>query len=101
MTKGALMEIDERRAAENEGGGTAALARRLLGVASFVALFVLNLLRGKWVAAAFFLATALLFLKGREADAWPKAVRYPLVILYAALAVVMFVTLIQDFKALG
>ena len=95
------MEIDERRSVENDGGGTASLARMFLGVASFVVLFVINLLRGRWVAAAFFLATALFFLKAKAVDDLPKPVGLILTILYAALAVAMFVTLIQDFKALG
>ena len=92
------METRDGRRAE-DGGGKTARVLKVVGLAGVAVAFVSELLRGRWLGAAFFLATGLLFLKGREADDWPKAVRYPLVVLYAALAVAMFVQLIQESKA--
>ena len=98
MRKEALMETHEGRAAE--GGGTPSRALRAMALAGFALLFGLHLLRGRWVTAAFFLAVAALFLKGREIDGWPKAARVLVVLVYAALAVGMFFQLIADLKAL-
>jgi hypothetical protein len=71
---------------------------RLLAGVGFSVAFVFHLLRGRWVSAAFFLAVGFLFLKGDEIDRWPKAARYLLILVYAALAVGMLVNLIFDIK---
>jgi hypothetical protein len=59
-----------------------------------------NLLLGEWLRAAFFLAGGFVFLKSREIDRWPKAARYLVIVVFAALSVAMFVRLIFDAKAL-
>jgi peptidoglycan/LPS O-acetylase OafA/YrhL len=73
----------------------------LLTVAVFALTGGLNLLSGEWLSAAFFLAGAFVFFKGKELDRWPKAARVILIIAFAALAVAMFVSLIQKAKRLG
>ena len=61
----------------------------------------LNLLLGEWLSAAFFLAGGFVFYKNREVDRWPKAARALVIVVLAALAVAMFVRLIQRFKVVG
>jgi hypothetical protein len=61
----------------------------------------LNLLSGEWLSAAFFLAGGFVFFKGREIERWPKAARALLIIVLAALAVAMFVTLTFKMKGRG
>jgi hypothetical protein len=61
----------------------------------------LNLLLAKWLDAAFFLAGGFVFLKGREMERWPRAVRYLFIVALAALAAAMFLKLFLDLKAGG
>jgi hypothetical protein len=60
---------------------------KVLAAVVFSGMFVVNLLRGYWVAAVFLLATALLFLL--HVDAWPKPRRNLAVVVYVALAFAM------------
>jgi hypothetical protein len=96
------METDEGRAAEYVGGGgTPSRVMKVALVVGVVPALASQLLRGRWLTAAFFLAVGILFLKGRKIDGWPKPVRVVLIIVYAALAAAMFVQLIQEFGAHG
>ena len=94
------VETHEGRAAENVGGGALSRAFKALALAGFALSFAFNLLRGRWLTAAFFLAVGVVFLKGREIDGWPKAARALVILVYAALAVGMFFQLISDLKGL-
>ena len=67
----------------------------LLAVGSFFLLAALNLLRGEWLGAAFFLSGGLVFLERRRVDRWPKPARYLVTLALAALAVAMFVRLVM------
>ncbi|HJQ33641.1 MAG TPA: hypothetical protein VJ866_15765 [Pyrinomonadaceae bacterium] len=60
-----------------------------------------ELLLGEWLSAAFYLACGFVFFKGRDLERWPKAARVLVIIVLAALAVAMFVSLIQKAKRLG
>jgi hypothetical protein len=51
------------------------------------------------VAAAFFVATGLLFLVGNRIDGWPKPRRYLAISVYVALAVAMFAEIVREAKA--
>ena len=82
-----------------KGGGKTSRLMRVLAGAGFSLAFVVNLLRGRWVTAAFFLAVGFLFLKGDEIDRWPKTARYLLILVYAALGVGMLLNLVFDIKA--
>ena len=96
------METEDGRGTENgDGGGKPSRVLKVLAVAGFAILFVLHVLRGRWAPAAFFVAVAVLFLKGKEIDGWPKPARYLFMIVYAALAVAMLVHVIRELKALG
>jgi hypothetical protein len=91
--------MDNESGSRTTDGGGPSRVLRVLAVVGFSLAFVINLLRGRWVTAAFFVAVGLLFLKGRAIDRWPKPARYLLIAVYAALAVGTFVTLILDLKA--
>ncbi|HEX8499848.1 MAG TPA: hypothetical protein VF659_04585 [Pyrinomonadaceae bacterium] len=94
------MEDDgDAREAEGYVEGRPSRVLRAVGHVGLVVALVTHALRGRWVAAAFFLVTVLLFLTGRRADGWPKAARVVFVVVYAALAVAMFVELTRDLKA--
>ena len=95
------METQDRQGDVGHEGGKPSPVLRWVGVVSFGVLFVVNALLGKWLPAAFFLATVPLFLLGRRIDNWPKAARVIAILVYAALAVAMFVQLIQELKARG
>ena len=101
MKKEAQMETHELGAADVVGGGKAARVLRYAGVAAVVILSASNLLRGRWVMAAFFLAVAFFFLTGKKMDGWPKPVRVILLVVYVALSAAAFVLLIQELKARG
>ena len=95
------MEEPGGRQAEHDGGGGPSRAHRAVWLAGFAVAFAVNLLRGRWLTAAFFLAVGFVFVKGREIDGWPKAGRYLFILVYAALAVWMLVELIQELRGLG
>ncbi|HEX8558622.1 MAG TPA: hypothetical protein VF668_10985 [Pyrinomonadaceae bacterium] len=59
---------------------------------------VVNLLLGRWVTAAFFAASALFSLKGREIEGWPRPRRYAAVAAYLALGAAM---LFEAYRQVG
>ena len=73
----------------------------LLTAVLFILTGGLNLLAGEWLSAAFFLAGGFVFFKGKEIERWPKAARALVIVVLAALAVAMFVRLVQRAKGLG
>ena len=73
---------------------------KVLGVVGFSGSFVIHLLRGRWVTAAFFVATGLLFLLGREVDRWPKPRRYLFIVVYVALGIAMLAEMLWQVRAL-
>jgi uncharacterized protein YqgC (DUF456 family) len=78
-------------------------ARIIMYVAA-VAFFlagVVNLLVPNWLNTAFYFAGGLLFLFGKGIDRLPRAARYLIVVIFAALAVAMFVEMIVGFRARG
>lgn len=90
------METQDRPEAENAGAAAAEAWKpprwvKALAAVGFSASFVINLLRGYWVTAAFFVATGLLFLLGARVDDWPKPRRYLFIIVYVAFAVATMV----------
>jgi uncharacterized membrane protein YjjP (DUF1212 family) len=97
--KEAFMDNESGRRNDGEAGPKTPRWLRVLGAVGFSLAFIIHLLQGRWVTAAFFVAVGFLFLKGREIDRWPKAARYLLIAVYAALAVGTFVTLTLDIKS--
>lgn len=85
----------------DDGGVTPSRVAWWVGLAGFALPFAMYLLQGKWLMAAFFLATGFLVMKGRKIDGWPKAAQYVLIFLYAALWVATFAQLLRDFKTLA
>ena len=82
----------------DDGGGRRSRVLRAVWLVGFAVAFAVNLVRGRWLTAAFFVAVGFVTLKGRELDRWPKAALYLFILIYAALAVAMLVQLIQDLK---
>ena len=72
-----------------------------VAAAAFFLAGVVNLLVPNWLNTAFYFAGGLLFLFGKGIDRLPRAARYLIVIVFAALAVAMFVELIVGFRACG
>ena len=81
-----------------QGDGRPRAYTKLMAVIFFL-LGALNLLNREWALAGVFILGGLVNLKGREIDRWPKAARYLLFILLAALAVAAFVRIILKLKA--
>ena len=97
------METQDKPVSETVEAGAAETWKpprwlKVLAVVVFSGMFVINLLRGYWVAAIFVVATVLFFLL--RVDAWPKPRRYLAVAVYFALAVAMMVELIWQLKVL-
>lgn len=90
---------DEKRPLETESPRR----RMLMFISSGLFIFAggVELLLGEWLSAAFYLACGFVFFKGRDLERWPKAARVLVIIVLAALAVAMFVSLIQKAKRLG
>ncbi len=72
---------------------------RLLGWI-FVGLGVLQLLMGEWLYGAFLLVYAVYLLLMRKVERLPKAVRYLLVVAFAAFAVFMLVRIVSNLSSL-
>jgi hypothetical protein len=86
------MENQDRREAQAAGALNAGVWKpprwlKVLTAVVFSAMFVINLLRGYWVAAVFIIATALFFLL--RVEAWPKPRRNLAIVVYVALALAM------------
>ena len=81
-------------------GGDNKYARTLMPVVSiiFAASAVYNMLRGRWAAAALYLASALLFTFGRKIDTWPRPKRYAAVAVYLLLALAMLFEVYLDVR---
>ena len=99
------METQDRPQAETFGAEAAETWKpprwlKVLALVAWSVSFVIHLLRGRWVTAAFFVATVFLFLRGRDIDRWPKPRRYLAIAVYAALAVAMLVELLWQLKVL-
>jgi hypothetical protein len=94
------METPDRQGNEDDGG--VSFARKMVRVAVpiFLLMAAFQSVFGRWVSAAFHVATALLFGVRGGIDNWSKPARYLFIVVYVALAVGMFVELIFQAKAL-
>lgn len=87
------------RTQQGDGGRPRANAYTKFMAVIFLLLGGINLLNREWVAAALFVLSGLVVLKGREVEGWPKAARYLVLLVLAALAVATFVRIILRLKA--
>jgi Na+/phosphate symporter len=82
----------------NEDGNPRRRMILLITSGLFILAGGVDLLRGEWLSAAFFLAGGFVFFRGKELERWPKAARVIIIIAFAALSVAMLISLIQKAK---